>query len=319
MSTSCSLDIVIVNWNAGHHLRRCLESIASANRSGFDLDRVVLVDNDSDDGSADGLDDLDLPMVCIRNQANRGFAAACNQGAAGSAADYVLFLNPDVVLFNDSLSVAVHFLALPANNRVGICGIQLVDEGGVVWRSCARFPTPGIVLNTMLGLDQLSPRRFPGLLMREWDHGTSRPVDIVIGAFMLVRRALFNSLNGFDERFFVYLEDVDFPFRAHQSGWSSCYLTSTQAFHKGGGSSQRVGATRLFYSTRSRILYGYKHFTPLVATGLASGTLILEPIVRLAYAGVRRSPADMVETLRGFGRLWRAAPQILNSQRGRKT
>src|SRR5660398_194498 len=110
--------------------------------------------------------------------------------------------------------------------------------------SCARFPCVSGFLAHAVGLDRSFPRL--GHFMAEWDHLANRQVDHVIGAFFLVRRGLFEQLQGFDERFFVYFEDVDFSCRAKQSGWKSYYLADTQAFHAGGGTSNQVKAQRSF-------------------------------------------------------------------------
>lgn len=313
------LDIIIVNWNSGPQLGGCLDSIAAASRDGFELGRVVVVDNASRDGSADELEGRALPLSLIHNRENRGFAAACNQGAGGSRADYLLFLNPDVQLLADSLSVPVAVMEPPENERVGICGIQLLDQEGEVWRRCARFPTPGRFLAMMLGLDRLWPRRFPGHFMTEWDHATTRDVDQVMGAFFLVRRALFEALGGFDERFFVYFEDADFSYRARAQGWRSLYLAQARARHWGGGTSRQVKARRLFYALRSRLSYAYKHFGFAPATGLALATLLIEPVSRLALSAARLSPSQIVETLHGFGLLWRDAPRVLRAGLQRKS
>lgn len=313
-----SIDIVIVNWNAGKQLYDCLKSITVANRNSFKLNRVVVVDNASTDGSADGLEDLGLPLVLIQNNENRGFAAACNQGARESKADYLLFLNPDTRLFENSLTKPINFMEQEENRNVGIVGIQLVDENGQVSRTCARFPTPGNFFAKMLGLDRLFPRFFPSHFMNDWDHGLTRKVDHVIGAFFLIRRRVFESLGGFDERFFVYLEDLDLSFRAYKSGWKTVYLTDARAYHKGGGTSEQVRATRLFYSLRSRIQYGYKHFGWLSATLLLLGTLFLEPLSRLALAVGRGSFKQVTETLSGFIRLWANLPTLFFGQNGRR-
>ncbi|MFH1883312.1 MAG: glycosyltransferase family 2 protein [Planctomycetota bacterium] len=309
------LDITIVNWNSGRQLRECLESIASANSSRSRLSRVVIVDNSSWDGSIDGLEDLGLPLSVISNERNRGFAAACNQGAKGSEADYLLFLNPDTRLFVDSLSEPVRFMERAENENIGICGIQLVDERGQVSRTCARFPKPSMFFSKMLGLDRFFPTWFPSHFMTEWDHANTRKVDHVMGSFFLVRRSLFVSLGGFDERFFVYLEDVDFSLRARNLGWLSYYDTGAQAYHRGGGTSEQVKAIRLFYSLRSKILYGRKHFDRLRATVLLLGTILIEPLSRLALAIVCRSVAQATETLAGYGMLWRSLPAILKAAR----
>jgi len=305
-----SLDIVIVNWNAGEQLRRCLDSLAKTERGGFDLKRVVVVDNASSDGSAGGLDCPTLPLAIVGNSRNEGFAAACNRGASGSGADYLLFLNPDTELFAGSISKPVAFMESPENQRIGIAGIQLVDERGAVSRSCAAFPSLARCISRALGLYQLWPRALPSYIMQEWDHGASREVDHVSGAFYLARRAVFETLGGFDERFFVYLEDLDFSYRTKLAGWKSYYLAEARAFHRGGGVSEQVKAERLFYSTSSRILYARKHFRGIEALVVAFVTLTLEPVIRIAAAAFSGSFERAQENARGYCMLYRALPRI---------
>jgi GT2 family glycosyltransferase len=138
---SPSLDIIIVNWNTGPHLRACLRSIRASDQTGWTLGAVVVVDNASSDGSCDDLDAQCLPLVLMQNEANRGFAAACNQGASGLSSQYLLFLNPDTVLSPDALGRTLSFMGEPAHDDVGICGVRMIDERGAPVLSCARFPT----------------------------------------------------------------------------------------------------------------------------------------------------------------------------------
>jgi GT2 family glycosyltransferase len=306
---TASLDIIIVNWNSGQHLSHCLESVPAASQSGFQLAHITVVDNDSRDRSTEGLLQADLPLRVIRNGENRGFAAACNQGARGSRADYLLFLNPDVLLRAESLSIPMQFMEQAENRNVGICGIQLLNPQGRLARSCSRFPTPWIFYARMFGFDRLFPGRFSGHFLTEQDHRESKTVDQVMGAFFFVRRTVFESLCGFDERFFVYFEDLDFSYRAWQAGYSSYFLATAQALHHGGGCSEQVKAARLFYSLRSRILYTYKHFGWVAATGLLLGTLFVEPLSRVAWAGLRGSLREMGETMSAYGRFWLDLPR----------
>lgn len=306
-----SLDIVIVNWNCAGYINRCLESIEQASANGFTLSEVVVVDNASTDGSADGLETLRFHPTVVRNRRNRGFAAACNQGARRSNADYLLFLNPDAQLFEDSLSSPIACMELPGNEKVGILGVQLVNEAGQVARTCARFPTPRRFLSMMLGLTHLFSSCASGVFMTDWDHRTSRDVDHVIGAFFLVRRPVFEALRGFDERFFVYLEDLDFSLRARQAGWRSVYFAEAQAYHEGGGASKQAKASRLFYSLRSRVLYVHKHFGLLPATLVTLGTLFVESSARLVLAGLHFSWQEACDTAMGYGLLFRTLPTTL--------
>lgn len=308
-----SVDIIIVNWNAGRQLLECLESIEMARQETFNLKRTVVVDNDSSDGSLEAVGSVDLPLTIIGNSQNLGFAAACNQGAKDSHADYLLFLNPDTRLFADSLSKPIDLMEQPENQTIGICGIKLIDDTGNVARMCARFPAPRMYLAKILGLDHLCPHIIPGHLMREWDHLENRSVDQIMGAFFLARRSLFLQLNGFDNRFFVYFEEVDFSLRARTAGWHSLYIADASVYHKGGGTSQQVKPQRLFYNLRSRIQYSYKHFDPKTATIVTLATLLVEFFTRLCLAVFRHSLSQIRETFEGYMILYLSLPDVLKT------
>lgn len=312
------LDIVIVNWNTGPQLRDCLQSISPASpASVFHLRQCVVVDNASVDGSADSLKGLPLPLTMIRNHENKGFAFACNQGAKVGRSEYILFLNPDFRLFPDSLVKALRFLEGKRNERVGTLGIQLVDENGVIQRNVARFPTPGSLFYQMLGLDRLWPRRFPSHFMTEWDHRESREVDQVTGAFYLVRRKMFEELKGFDERFFMYFEDLDFAYRAKQAGWNSYYMADARAFHYGGGASDQVKARRLSYVLNSRVLYVAKHFGMPAAWSILLTSVGIEFWTRLVWSLINLSGQNFMETLQAYGMFVRTLPRLLRELKGK--
>lgn len=310
-AVSRMLDIIIVNWNAGPQFRECIESIVAANCKSLQLGRIVIVDNASSDDSMHNLDNIKLPLVFVRNQKNMGFSAACNQGAEKCDADYFLFLNPDTRLSADSLDVLIRFMEQPGNERIGICGIQLVDEKGRIGRTCARLPKASMFFSKMFCLDRFFPTRFPRHVIWEWDHSSGQIVDQVMGSFFLVRRSLFESLGGFDEKFFVYFEEVDFSLRAHRQGYSSYYLATAQVYYKDGGTSSQIKAKRMFYSLRSRILYGYKHFGWFSATVLLLGTILVEPFSRLALALSRRSATQAKETFIGYKLLLQSLLSVL--------
>jgi len=204
-------------------------------------------------------------------------------------------------------------MELPENQQIGIAGVQLVDDDGRVSRTCARLPTPGRFLTKMLGLDRALPNVFPSHFMTEWDHRGNRAVEQVIGAFLLVRRSLFDRLGGFDERFFVYFEEVDLSARARALGYGTFYLGDVQAYHRGGGVSERVKDHRLFYSLRSRILYAYKHFGWWSATGVTVATLLVEPVARLTLAASRGSLEELWATIRAYAMLLDAMPRTLKT------
>lgn len=310
---SVQVDVVIVNWNAGLLLRDCVESIVAADRAG-DLVSLAIVDNGSSDHSSTGLPAGQVRSTVIQNLSNRGFAAACNQGAGVGCAPYILFLNPDTRVDRAALSRVLAFMDDAANVSIGICGIQLVDDAGHVSRSCSRHPSPGRMLGGLAALDRVMPSVVAPHLMSEWDHAENRLVDQVIGAFFFVRRSLFERLGGFDERFFVYYEEVDFARRADSLGMRTYFLADTQAYHAGGGTTNSVRAFRQFLVTQSRTLYAFKHFSRLTATLHAVGALTVEPLVRVAYFLLRGDLRSARESVVAARRLWSGASFLLHGE-----
>ena len=296
-------DITIINWNAGSQLAEVVSSIEKYHH-GL-VSSVVIVDNASTDDSlaqVEALQNLPFPCRIIRNTDNRGFGAACNQGAALAKSEFILFLNPDTRLFENSLSVPLAFMRQPSNSGVGICGIRLVDEEGRASTSAARFPTLRVMAGKTLGLTKLFPSVFPTHLITASELPENSSVDQVIGAFFLIRRNVFDRCGGFDERFFVYFEEVDLSLRAKQFGCSSYFLSEVSAFHKGGGCSERVKAARLFYSLRSRILYAQKHYSRLEFVALILLT-VLELPLRLVQGVMRTSWSDINNTFSAYTQL----------------
>jgi N-acetylglucosaminyl-diphospho-decaprenol L-rhamnosyltransferase len=306
------VDIVIVNWNSGDQLRDCLASITR--HGGETVSCVIVVDNGSTDGSAD-IATRDDRLLIVETGRNLGFAAACNLGATHGSANFVLFLNPDAQLLPGSLQLALQFLESDAGKRAGVAGIQLRGDDHLPQRHCTRLPSWRTFAGQSLGLSGIMPRIFPPLFMVDFDHLRTRQVDHVIGAFYVIRRHLFEELNGFDERYFVYFEDLDLSARVAGAGWEIWYVAEAVAYHRGGGTSEQVKAHRLFYSLRSRILYAFKHFANREAWLTTSVILLAEPLARTARALVRASPTELFDSLRGYRMLLSDLPRTLRVSR----
>jgi len=308
-----SVDIVIVNWNAGALLANCIESLRDVDEQRYVLGRIVVVDNASSDRSLEPLETgASDKLQLVRSATNLGFGRACNLGARASSADWLLFLNPDTRLSPDSIDVAFACIDMSGPDAdVGACGIQLVDDAGHVARTCARFPTPMMFLFAAIGLDRIWPNVFRSHVMNEWDHATTREVDHVIGAFYLVKRAAFAAVGGFDERFFAYLEDLDLSLRLRAQGHRSLFCAASRAYHKGGGTSRAILGRRLFLALRSRLQYSWKHFGVLGATMVSVATLFVEPLVRLLRALFTLQPRDAANVLHAYALLYTAAIPVL--------
>ncbi|MAR71620.1 glycosyltransferase family 2 protein [Halomonas sp.] len=251
------LGIVIVNWNSGEQLEKCLKSfLPSKPGSSFE---VVVVDNGSSDGSQNCC--IAFPEVTLLPcRENLGFAKACNIGAKRLNKKYLLFLNPDTIIDNKCLWGSVYFMENDANSNIAVCGIALKNEDNKIERSCAYLPSFLRIVSATVGLDRLKIFNSTGIHMRDWDHESTKFVDHVIGAYYLIRKSVFDLVNGFDEDYFVYIEDLDLSRKVKKEGYQIIYIREYVAFHAGGGTSRQVKAKRLFYSIYSRLVYSAKNF-----------------------------------------------------------
>lgn len=307
------LSIIIVNWNSGLLLRACLDSIASLKSLKTMLVEAIVVDNGSVDHSLD-LPDYPFELSVRRNERNEGFARGCNQGAALAKGTFLLFLNPDCALGPDSIDAALTTLRRDVD--IGVVGVALSDDSGRIARSCHNFPAIHHFIGRTTGLARLFPRLFDSAMSR-WPHDQDCDVDHVIGAFYMTRAELFRCLSGFDERFFVYLEDLDLSLRIRRAGFRIRFLAQPSTYHKGGGTSDKAKAARLFFATRSRIIYAFKHFTAVAAWGHLAVTLVVEPVCRVGELLIRWRVSEIGEVRRGFAMLLRDLPSIIRRVRQR--
>jgi N-acetylglucosaminyl-diphospho-decaprenol L-rhamnosyltransferase len=312
--TSTEIDVAIVNWNSGDLLRGCVAALAAS--SIRHVLTVTVVDNGSSDRSCDGLDRLGVHLDVICNGDNRGFGAASNQAAARGHAQYLLILNPDTRVAPETLATAVAYLAAPEHSAVGVVGVRLTDDSGRTQRTCARAPTLPRLLAQAAGIDRLLRPVLRPHFMVEWDHEDTRPVEQVMGAFLLIRRPLFEHLGGFDERFFVYYEDVDLCVRARDAGAQVIHLATASAWHKGGGTTDQVRDRRLFYLLRSQVQYTGKRFGRTAGLAVLSAALMLNIPIRIIRALASLSFRDAGQVLRAGWLLARDVPFLVRSLRG---
>jgi N-acetylglucosaminyl-diphospho-decaprenol L-rhamnosyltransferase len=245
---------VIVNWNTRDYLRRCLAAIDRAPPP-FPYETVV-VDNGSTDGSV-ALVAADFPGVrVIANPANRGFAAANNQGIRASTGRYVLLLNSDAEVAAAALERTVAFLDDHPN--AAVVGGKLVNPDGSFQWSYADFPTLPGELCLLTGLSRwLLPKGYPSY--PEHRSRTARSVDWVLGAFMVVRRAAIDTVGALDEDYFMYTEETDWCYRLKRQGWQIWYLPQVMAVHQAGGSARRVPERKRAQLYQSKWLFLRKH------------------------------------------------------------
>lgn len=285
------LSIVIVNYNSSEYTIRCLDSIQKSEMKTFCLEEIIVVDNASDERNLSILNER-TDIRLIRNAKNEGFAKACNQGAADASAEYLLFLNPDTIVKQDTLEVSLSTYRRHLKKGIGALGVQMLDESNQVVRSCSRFPRNFYFFAKCTGLNRII--KSWNLFMCEWNHLTDRKVDEVMGAYFMVSKDIFLKLGGFDERFFVYYEEVDFCYRLVKSGYYNLFCAETDIVHYAGGASKNVKSHRLFYEIRSRIIYMNKTF----GHRSAKITIILarlEFFSRLFYLKMKREQQGIKE------------------------
>ncbi|MFC0282884.1 glycosyltransferase family 2 protein [Camelimonas abortus] len=304
------LDVVIVNWNAGALLGECLDALAASTIAA--ALHVIVVDNASRDGSwAACVARRDLRVSLIRNPDNRGFGAACNQGAAAGDAPYLLFLNPDTRVFPDTLEAALAFARRPFGGAPpGAVGVIHVDDRGEAQRTCASQPTAGRLLGRALALDRIAPRLAPPLFMTGWDHLDTRAVAQVMGAFLLMERALFERLGGFDARYFVYYEDMDLCLRVAAAGRPVVHFAGARTWHKTQGTTAQVRDRRLFYFWRSEMTFAARHFGAATAWLLLPAYMFVQTPLRVLQAALRGQPGEWRQPLRALGLLLQALPDL---------
>jgi GT2 family glycosyltransferase len=266
------LSAVVVNFNSGAFLERCLASLRSS-PGGDGLD-IVVVDNASTDGSADAATRAHPAARLLANPANRGFAAAANQGIVVTATPYVLLLNPDAEIVSGSLDAAVK--VAEEHPQAGVIGLLVRNPDGTLQPSARKVPTLGEALgHAFVGPFAPDNRWSRAYTMADWDRASEREVEWVSGSAMLVRRAAFDEVGGFDESYFMYVEDVDLCTRLRAAGWSVLFSPEVEVVHETGVSSRARFRSLAFEHSRSI----YRFFTRHRARGPA---VLLKPLVRAA-------------------------------------
>jgi GT2 family glycosyltransferase len=227
-----TLTVGIVNYNTKKELKKCIESILQAPPKCHY--QIIVVDNNSKDGSKKFLKQIKQRNIkCILNQKNRGFGAACNQIAKTYSSHYILFLNPDVEVREKSIDKLINFLE--SNEKVGVVTGKLLFPDGSLQLSCRKFPT---ISRVLFGRESVLRKFFPNnriskeYLMSETNYDKIQFPDWIRGAVMLFRIGVFEKIGGFDEKFFLYLEDTDICLRLRENGYKTAYLPEAVFYHK---------------------------------------------------------------------------------------
>src|SRR5690625_5220479 len=250
------LSIVIVNWNTLEMLRECLDSVRAS--EGGRAAEVIVIDNASEDGSADMVATEFPETRLIRNAENRGFAAANNQGFAIARGRYILLLNSDTLVHGDVLADSVAWL--DAHPEVGAMGCRVLNTDGSVQLTCSMYPS---ILNQLLqasGLWKLRrPRFFGRFLMTYWQRDSERMVETISGCYLLVRARVIEEVGPLDEDFFFFGEETDWCRRMRDAGWKLAFAPVGEITHHGSASVRKLNHRRDVMLTEAKVRLHRKH------------------------------------------------------------
>ncbi|HXC03383.1 MAG TPA: glycosyltransferase [Bacteroidia bacterium] len=254
------LSVIIVNYNVQHFLEQCLHSVMKALRNVEG--EVIVVDNNSVDGSVQMVKTKFPGIRLIVNKQNTGFSHANNQAILESTGTYVLLLNPDTVVEEDTFEKVIGFMN--THPEAGGLGVQMLDgKGNFLPESKRGLPTPLVAFFKIFGLAQLFPRSrlFGRYHLGYLDKNQTNEIEILSGAFMLMRKAALDKVGLLDEDFFMYGEDIDLSYRILKGGYKNYYYPETRIIHYKGESTKKSSVNYVFVFYRAMIIFARKHFS----------------------------------------------------------
>lgn len=234
------ISVIIVNWNSAQYLKKCLASIINLKEIKFE---IIVVDNASYDG-CDEIIKREFPgAIFVQSERNLGFAKANNMGVTWSSGRNLLFLNPDTEVLGSAISLMLDNLeSLP---DAGAIGCKLLNSDLSLQTSCIQpFPT---VLNQLFDVEYLKMKTpglsFWGIRSLFSNSGNPEEVQVVSGACVMVKRDVYEKIEGFSEDYFIYAEDIDLCYKIKCAGYKSYYIKDAEVIHYGGGSSDDIDRT----------------------------------------------------------------------------
>lgn len=254
------LSIIIVNYNVQHFLEQCLHSVRKA-VSGMNCE-VFVVDNNSVDGSVQMVKEKFPEVILLANKQNTGFSKANNQAIRIAKGEYVLLLNPDTVVEENTFRKVVDFM--DAHPDAGGLGVQMIDgKGNFLPESKRGLPTPSVAFYKIFGLSKIFPKSktFGRYHLGYLDRNETHAVDVLSGAFMLMRKTVLDKVGLLDEDYFMYGEDIDLSWRIILGGYKNYYYHDTRIIHYKGESTKKSSVNYVFVFYRAMVIFAKKHFS----------------------------------------------------------
>ena len=254
------LSVVIVNYNVKYFLEQCLHSVL---KSIHDLNaEIFVVDNNSVDGSIRMLREKFPNVSLIENKDNRGFSRANNQAIRKAKGEYILLLNPDTIVEDDTLVKCVRFM--DEHPDAGGLGVKMIDgKGKFLPESKRGLPSPSVAFFKIFGFSAMFPRSkiFNKYHLGYLDKDKTHSVDVLSGAFMMLRKKVIDDIGMLDENFFMYGEDIDLSYRITRAGFRNYYFPETRIIHYKGESTKKSSLNYVFMFYNAMIIFARKHFS----------------------------------------------------------
>ncbi len=254
------LSLVIVNYNVKYFLEQCLHSVMNA-MNGLECE-VFVVDNNSVDGSVRMVKEKFPDVRLIENKENAGFSKANNQAIRKARGEYILLLNPDTLVEDDTLKKVVDFM--DSHPDAGGLGVKMIDgKGKFLPESKRSLPSPSVSFFKIFGFSSVFPksRLFSKYHLGYLDRDKIHKVDVLAGAFMLLRKKVLDEIGLLDETFFMYGEDIDLSYRITQAGFTNYYFPETRIIHYKGESTKKSSINYVFMFYNAMIIFAKKHFS----------------------------------------------------------
>lgn len=316
------LSVIVVSYNVRYFLEQCLHSVFRASE-GIACE-IFVVDNNSGDGSAAMVKTLFPEVKLITNDKNPGFSSANNQALGTASGRYILLLNPDTIIEEDTFTGCIRFME--EHRDAGAVGVRMINgRGRLLPESKRALPTPSTAFFKMTGLAKLFPRSaiFNRYYMGYLDDQKTTRADIISGAFMFLKREAVEKTGLLDERFFMYGEDVDYSYRTQKAGFNNYYFPGVRIIHFKGESTKKEHLNPVLHFYRAMAIFVKKHFSGgrhkilvfliNMAIFFSAGLSMLKKILRLAIAllfdGFAEKPFPrgrktvIVSDKEGFGRI----------------
>ena len=254
------LSVIIVNYNVKYFIEQALLSVRKASE-GLQVE-VIVIDNNSVDGSVALIEQKFPEVILVANKKNVGFSAANNQGIRMATGEYVLLLNPDTVVEEDTFSKTIEFM--DTHPFAGALGVKMYDGKGIFLPESKRgLPTPATAFYKMTGLSALFPRSktFNHYYLGHLNNNETHEIEVLSGAFMLMPKRVLDEVGLLDETYFMYGEDIDLSYRILKAGYKNYYFPHTRIIHYKGESTKKgsLNYVRMFYN--AMIIFAQKHFT----------------------------------------------------------